>query len=112
MYETKTSCAYANFNRVTLCLIEIRPPRDAPISWYTTVALEKMKEHGAIHLTPFSHRLAEEIDNPEYQRLRCRVNYHALRFKPHIMELSKAIVNRLHAIHLRFEMDMLAFAGN
>lgn len=97
--------------------IQMNPPRDAPINWYTTVALEKMKEHGAIYLTPFSHRLAEEIDNPEYQRLRCRVNYHALRFKPHIMELSHAIVNRLRAqgrfmaIHLRFEMDMLAFAG-
>ncbi|KAL6968003.1 GDP-fucose protein O-fucosyltransferase 1 [Sarracenia purpurea var. burkii] len=96
---------------------QLRPPRDAPISWYTTVALEKMKEHGAIYLTPFSHRLAEEIDNPEYQRLRCRVNYHALRFKPHIMQLSNSIISKLRAkghfmaIHLRFEMDMLAFAG-
>lgn len=76
-----------------------------------------MKEHGAIYLTPFSHRLAEEIDNPEYQRLRCRVNYHALRFKTNIMKLSQSIVDKLHAeghfmsIHLRFEMDMLAFAG-
>ena len=76
-----------------------------------------MKEHGAIYLTPFSHRLAEEIDKPEYQRLRCRVNYHALRFKPHIISLSESIVDRLRsqghfmAIHLRFEMDMLAFAG-
>ncbi|XAR60955.1 hypothetical protein NMG60_11034510 [Bertholletia excelsa] len=96
---------------------QLRPPRDAPISWYETEALEKMKEHGAIYLTPFSHRLAEEIDNPEYQRLRCRVNYHALRFKPHIMQLSNQIVSKLRsqghfmAIHLRFEMDMLAFAG-
>ncbi|XP_019442169.1 PREDICTED: uncharacterized protein At1g04910-like [Lupinus angustifolius] len=96
---------------------QLRPPRDAPISWYTTEALNKMKEHGAIYLTPFSHRLAEEIDNPEYQRLRCRVNYHALRFKPHIMKLSQSIVDKLRAqgpfmsIHLRFEMDMLAFAG-
>lgn len=96
---------------------QIRPPRDAPLSWYTTDALEKMREHGAIYLTPFSHRLAEEIDDPELQRLRCRVNYHALRFKPHIMKLSSEIVNRLRtqghfmAIHLRFEMDMLAFAG-
>ncbi|XP_009622551.1 O-fucosyltransferase 1 [Nicotiana tabacum] len=96
---------------------QIRPPRDAPISWYTTEALKTMKEHGAIYLTPFSHRLAEEIDNPEYQRLRCRVNYHALQFKPHIMELSNSIVNKLRTqghfmtIHLRFEMDMLAFAG-
>ncbi|KAJ0983852.1 hypothetical protein J5N97_002208 [Dioscorea zingiberensis] len=96
---------------------QIKPPRDASIRWYETTALEKMKEHGAIYLTPFSHRLEEEIDYPEYQRLRCRVNYHALRFKPHIMKLSSEIVNRLRsqghfmAIHLRFEMDMLAFAG-
>ncbi|CAI0380224.1 unnamed protein product [Linum tenue] len=82
-----------------------------------TEALATMKQHGAIYLTPFSHRLAEEIDNPEYQRLRCRVNYHALRFKPHIMKLSESIVEKLRteghfmAIHLRFEMDMLAFAG-
>lgn len=109
---------------VNLCMFklsmdhfQIRPPRDAPVSWYTTFALEKMKQHGAIYLTPFSHRLAEEIDEYEYQRLRCRVNYHALRFKPHIMKLSSNIVNKLRAqgpfmaIHLRFEMDMLAFAG-
>ncbi|XP_024983363.1 O-fucosyltransferase 1-like [Cynara cardunculus var. scolymus] len=96
---------------------QLRPPRDAPISWYSTVALEKMNEHGAIYLTPFSHRLAEEIDNPEYQRLRCRVNYHALRFKQQIMQLSQSIVAKLRSqghfmsIHLRFEKDMLSFAG-
>lgn len=93
------------------------PPRDTPLSWYTTLALEEMKKYGAIYLTPFSHRLAEDIDDPELQRLRCRVNYHALRFKPHIMKISNEIVNKLRSeghfmsIHLRFEMDMLAFAG-
>ncbi|KAE9618263.1 hypothetical protein Lal_00047168 [Lupinus albus] len=106
-----------NGKKKNIKAFQIRPPRDAPITWYTTEALKKMKEHGAIYLTPFSHRLAEEIDNPEYQRLRCRVNYHALRFKPHIMKLSQSIVDKLRAqgpfmsIHLRFEMDMLAFAG-
>ncbi|XP_048570598.1 O-fucosyltransferase 1-like isoform X1 [Triticum urartu] len=96
---------------------QIRPPRDAPVTWYTTVALEKMKSYGAIYLTPFSHRLAEDINDPEIQRLRCRVNYHALRFKPNIMKTSSEIVNKLRSeghfmsIHLRFEMDMLAFAG-
>ncbi|XP_060670649.1 O-fucosyltransferase 1-like [Ziziphus jujuba] len=97
--------------------LQINPPRDAPVSWYTTVALEKMIQHGAIYLTPFSHHLSEEVDNPEYQRLRCRVNYHALRFKPEIMSLSQSIVDKLRtqgrfmSIHLRFEIDMLAFAG-
>jgi hypothetical protein len=96
---------------------QIRPPRDAPVSWYATDALEKMKKYGAVYLTPFSHRLAEDIDDPELQRLRCRVNYHALRFKPHIMKTSSEIVTKLRSeghfmsIHLRFELDMLAFAG-
>ncbi|KAF7825017.1 O-fucosyltransferase 1 [Senna tora] len=108
---------HKNGKKKKIKAFQLRPPRDAPISWYTKDALAKMKEHGAIYLTPFSHRLAEEIDNPEYQRLRCRVNYHALRFKPHIMKLSQSIVDKLRAqghfmsIHLRFEMDMLAFAG-
>jgi hypothetical protein len=76
-----------------------------------------MKNYGAIYLTPFSHRMAEDIDDPEIQRLRCRVNYHSLRFKPNIMKTSSEIVNKLRSeghfmsIHLRFEMDMLAFAG-
>jgi len=96
---------------------QLRPPRDASPSWYQTVALASMRQHGAIFLSPFSHRLTESLDNHEYQRLRCRVNFHALRFREDVMELSSKIVSRLRAegqflaIHLRFELDMLAFAG-
>ncbi|WVZ54251.1 hypothetical protein U9M48_005076 [Paspalum notatum var. saurae] len=96
---------------------KIDPPRDAPVTWYRTTALENIRKYGAIYLTPFSHRLAEKIDDPEFQRLRCRVNYHALRFKPNIMKTSSDIVNKLRSeghfmsIHLRFELDMLAYAG-
>ncbi|GJS54616.1 GDP-fucose protein O-fucosyltransferase [Tanacetum coccineum] len=87
---------------------QIRPPRDAPVSWYTTVALEKMKEHGAIYLTPFAHRLAEEIDNAEYQRLRCRVNYHALRFKPHIMQCFDIFSPQEQKVLKRYRKDNFA----
>ncbi|AQK88771.1 root hair specific 17 isoform X1 [Zea mays] len=96
---------------------KILPPRDAPVTWYRTTALERLRKYGAIYLTPFSHRLAEKIDDPEFQRLRCRVNYHALRFKPSIMKTSSDIANKLHSeghfmsIHLRFELDVLAYAG-
>eukprot|EP00850_Spirogloea_muscicola_P022581 SM000302S11661 [mRNA] locus=s302:15685:18996:+ [translate_table: standard] len=99
--------------------MQMRPPRDAPPSWYLTGALESMRKHGAIYLTPFSHRLAEELPQTleEYQRLRCRVNFHALRFSREVVEAASTIVKHLRsqgqflAIHLRFEMDMLAFAG-
>eukprot|EP00850_Spirogloea_muscicola_P021394 SM000247S08283 [mRNA] locus=s247:12067:15654:+ [translate_table: standard] len=99
--------------------MQMRPPRDAPPSWYLTEALDSMRKHGAIYLTPFSHRLAEELPPTmdEYQRLRCRVNFHALRFSREVIEAASTIVKHLRsqgqflAIHLRFEMDMLAFAG-
>ncbi|KMZ58746.1 Peptide-O-fucosyltransferase [Zostera marina] len=96
---------------------QIRPPRDASPSWYTEEVLPKLKEHGAVYLTPFAHRLSEEIKDAELQRLRCRVNYNSLRFKENIMKISNDIVHKLKSeghfmsIHLRFEMDMLAFAG-
>jgi hypothetical protein len=49
--------------------LQIEPPTDAPVTWYRTTALKKTRKYGAIYLTPFSHRLEEEIDDPELQRL-------------------------------------------
>ncbi|CAM6118601.1 unnamed protein product [Calypogeia fissa] len=103
--------------RIRLNPFQLSPPRNASAEWYETTALEKMKEHGAIQLTPFSHHLAVDLDNQEYQRLRCRVNYHALRFTNDIRNLTSLIVERLRSegpymsIHLRFETDVLALAG-
>ena len=54
---------------------------------------------------------------PELQKLRCRVQYRALRFSPTLRSLSETIIHRLRAqgpflaLHLRYEMDMLAFTG-
>lgn len=54
---------------------------------------------------------------PELQKLRCRVQYRALRFSPALRSLSETIIRRLWArgpflaLHLRYEMDMLAFTG-
>ncbi|XP_042470997.1 rhamnogalacturonan I rhamnosyltransferase 1-like isoform X2 [Zingiber officinale] len=51
------------------------------------------------------------------QRLRCKVNYVSLRFTPQIEELGRRIIRILRqqgpfmVLHLRYEMDMLAFSG-
>ncbi|KAF4389494.1 hypothetical protein G4B88_006553 [Cannabis sativa] len=70
-----------------------------------------------VQLTKFDYRLSNDLEE-ELQKLRCRVNYHALRFTKPIQELGHKLVKRMRkmagrfiAVHLRFEPDMLAFSG-
>ena len=54
-----------------------------------------------MQLYKFDYRLANELD-PELQKLRCRVNYHALRFTKPIQELGSRIVMRMRQMSKRF----------
>ena len=78
-----------------------------------------MKEHGAIHLmmdasNPF---LEDTPIEKEYQKLRCRVNFHALRFNEEVRQLSSRIVAHLRsngpfmAIHFPPDMELLSLEG-
>lgn len=67
-----------------------------------------LKIFQVVQLTKFDYRLASNLDE-DLQKLRCRVNYHALRFTKPIQELGQKIVTRMRkmakrfiAIHLRF----------
>ncbi|KAF9676228.1 hypothetical protein SADUNF_Sadunf09G0116700 [Salix dunnii] len=70
-----------------------------------------------VQLGKFDYRLSNRL-SPDLQKLRCRVNYHALKFTDSILEIGKKLVQRMRmksehfiALHLRFEPDMLAFSG-
>lgn len=61
-----------------------------------------------VQLTKFDYRLANDLDE-ELQRLRCRVNYHALRFTIPISDIGQLIILRMRkmarrfiSVHLRF----------
>jgi hypothetical protein len=79
----------------------IRPTRvkTAPVhasgNWYIDNVSPVLKSYGIAAIAPFSHRLTFDNLHMDIQRLRCKVNFQALVFVPHIRELGDAIVSRL-----------------
>lgn len=61
----------------------------------------------AVRLGKFDYRLSNKLTT-DLQKLRCRVNYHALKFTDEINEMGKILVERMRkkskhfiALHLR-----------
>ncbi|PSS04046.1 GDP-fucose protein O-fucosyltransferase protein [Actinidia chinensis var. chinensis] len=95
----------------------MRVPRKSEPEYYLDQVLPILLRRRVVQLTKFDYRLANNLDE-ELQKLRCRVNYHALRFTKPIRDLGQKLVSRMRkmtnrfiAVHLRFEPDMLAFSG-
>ncbi|KAK9934917.1 hypothetical protein M0R45_022043 [Rubus argutus] len=93
-----------------------------PISWsnmtyYYNTILPRIHTYEVVHFTKTDSRLANNGIPEEVQKLRCRANDQALKFAPPIDALGKKIVDILRergpflVLHLRYEMDMVAFSG-
>ncbi|XXG52392.1 hypothetical protein AAC387_Pa03g0744 [Persea americana] len=93
-----------------------------PVSWssekyYLKQILPLFHKHKVIHFNKSDARLANNGLPIELQKLRCRVNYQALRFTPQIEATGNKLISILResgffvVLHLRYEMDMLAFSG-
>ncbi|OMO92031.1 GDP-fucose protein O-fucosyltransferase [Corchorus olitorius] len=95
----------------------MRVPRKCTPKCYQTRVLPVLNKKHAVQLSKFDYRLSNRLET-DLQKLRCRVNYHSLRFTDPILEMGKLLVERMRmktkhfiALHLRFEPDMLAFSG-
>jgi len=95
----------------------MRVPRKSMPEFYIDEVLPILMRRRALQLTKFDYRLSSDLDE-DLQKLRCRVNFHALKFTSSIHAMGQKLVQKLRlmntryvAIHLRFEPDMLAFSG-
>ncbi|EPS69385.1 hypothetical protein M569_05376, partial [Genlisea aurea] len=118
--------------------------KEAKPSFYLKYILPILHLNKVVHFVGFGNRLASDPVPFELQRLRCRCNFHALRFVPKIQEVGALLVKRMRqndtglghldhylvgpfaqsrikgrkdrvlktsrylALHLRFEIDMVA----
>ncbi|KAJ0038965.1 hypothetical protein Pint_22847 [Pistacia integerrima] len=95
-------------------------PKYAPAQFYIDNVLPRIKEKKIMALKPFVDRLGYDNVPPEINRLRCRVNYHALKFLPEIEQMADSLVSRMRnrtgssnpymALHLRFEKGMVGLS--
>ncbi|KAJ4710989.1 O-fucosyltransferase family protein [Melia azedarach] len=95
-------------------------PKYAPAQFYIDNVLPRIKEKKIMALKPFVDRLGYDNVPPEINRLRCRVNYHALKFLPEIEQMADLLVSRMRnrtgssnpymALHLRFEKGMVGLS--
>ncbi|KAL7153047.1 hypothetical protein ABFS83_04G138800 [Erythranthe nasuta] len=104
--------------RVELGMIYTMPPVSwSDISYYHNQILPLIQKYKVVHLNRTDARLANNEQPMDIQRLRCRVNFSALKFTPQIEELGRKVIKILRqngpfiVLHLRYEMDMLAFSG-
>ncbi|XP_051145597.1 rhamnogalacturonan I rhamnosyltransferase 1-like isoform X2 [Andrographis paniculata] len=101
---------------------EHQPLEMPPVSWsneqyYLQQILPLFRKHKVIHFNRTDSRLSNNGISLELQRLRCRVNFQGLKFTPKIEEFGNKLIRIIRgkgpyvALHLRYEMDMLAFSG-
>lgn len=87
--------------------------KEAEPSEFIRTALPVLQKNGVVHFLGFGNRLGFDSVPADLQRLRCRCNFHALKFAPEIQKLGSLLVQRLRGVSgMQTEMDKQLFGSN
>ncbi|XVE85688.1 hypothetical protein DITRI_Ditri17bG0111200 [Diplodiscus trichospermus] len=98
-------------------LYSMVPISFASLDYYYHKVLPRIRRHEIMLFNLTNGRLANNGLPEELQRMRCRVNYEALRFTQPIDKIGRKIATivrengPLLVLHLRYEKDMIALTG-
>lgn len=102
---------------------DIEPFKKTPISWskvsyYKLEILPLLKQHKVIYFTHSDSRLANNGVPNSIQKLRCEVNYRALKYSNPIEQLGNTLISRMRqnrgpylALHLRSVHESISDVG-
>ncbi|XP_071715023.1 O-fucosyltransferase 8 [Rutidosis leptorrhynchoides] len=137
-----------DFKEIGSLITDADISKEATADEYIDKILPILSKNGVVHFLGYGNRLGFDPLPSELQRLRCKCNYHALKFVPKIQEIGSLLIRRIRkvdgprnkidktllghfitdaelngqdpdpdrepvkylALHLRFEVDMVAYS--
>nr|ACD56651.1 putative growth regulator [Gossypioides kirkii] len=86
--------------------------KEAKLIDYVRTVLPLLMKNKVVHFLGFGNRLGFDPLPPELQRLRCKCNFHALKFVPKIQEVGSLLIKRIrkfkyHAAEHRLDKQLL-----
>ncbi|KAL6603956.1 hypothetical protein ACP70R_044317 [Stipagrostis hirtigluma subsp. patula] len=87
--------------------------KEAEPSEFIKSVLPILQQNGVVHFLGFGNRLGFDSVPIHLQRLRCRCNFHALKFVPELQRVGSLLVQRLRKVGaMQTEMDKQLFGSN
>ncbi|CAN6221129.1 unnamed protein product [Urochloa humidicola] len=87
--------------------------KEAEPSEFVKSVLPILQQNGVVHFLGFGNRLGFDSVPLHLQRLRCRCNFHALKFVPELQRAGSLLVQRLRKVSaMQTEMDKQLFGNN
>ncbi|KAF7151139.1 hypothetical protein RHSIM_Rhsim02G0144700 [Rhododendron simsii] len=145
--ELPSNLKSLNFEAIGSLITDADIPKEATPADYVKTVLPLLLKNRVVHLLGFGNRLGFDPLPFELQRLRCKCNFHALKFAPEIERVGSLLIKRIRkfdaarnmldkqllgnfmsntplkgkdaavgdqskylALHLRFEVDMVAYS--